>query len=129
MKRLNEEYESWEVEFWQELEKYITESKDLAAKLQHKEIEFRLKTEELKRAIEKLEFKNKDYLNQNRTLNETVIKQKSDITKKNEKIRMQMTEIEKLNNIQSNQISPEELEQQISVKIEHLKDKNLELEQ
>ena len=99
MKRLNEEYESWEVEFWQELEKYITESKDLAAKLQHKEIEFWLKTEELKRAIEKLEFKNKDYLNQNRTLNETVIKQKSDITKKNEKIRMQMTEIEKLNNI------------------------------
>ena len=39
-----------------------------------------------------------------------------------------MTEIEKLNNIQSNQISPEELEQQISVKVEHLKDKNLELE-
>ena len=74
MKRLNEEYESWEVEFWQELEKYITESKDLAAKLQHKEIEFRLKTEELKRAIEKLEFKNKDYLNQNRSLNEMVIK-------------------------------------------------------
>lgn len=86
LKKTKNELEARDKDFLKQIERLITENKDLEAMLAMKQSEFKVQFEELRREKVKLEEKNESMTTQNKVLNESLNKTKQELGKKTEQL-------------------------------------------